>query len=125
MALNTGKKIVRCSWDVIPMPDTVIARVNTLGVDQPEQLVFTDRHGRLIGDDDDVDMPGVDDLEDDDEIPGVPIPRVDFANLTGVDEALPEVKERRCRSSTNQTPHKLLILIILTHQLLIHLPSKP
>ena len=35
------------------MPDTVIARVNTLGSDQPEQLIFTDRHGRLIGDDDD------------------------------------------------------------------------
>jgi hypothetical protein len=32
------------------MPDTVIARVNALGVDQPEQLIFTDRHGRLIGD---------------------------------------------------------------------------
>jgi hypothetical protein len=28
MALNTGKKITRRSWDMIPMPDTVIARVN-------------------------------------------------------------------------------------------------
>jgi hypothetical protein len=27
MALNTGKKTTRRSWDVIPMPDTVIARV--------------------------------------------------------------------------------------------------
>jgi hypothetical protein len=53
MALSTGKKIIRRSWDVIPMPDTVIARVNTLGTsDQPEQLIFTDRHGRLIGDGD-------------------------------------------------------------------------
>jgi hypothetical protein len=43
MALNTGKKITRRSWDVIPMPDTVIARVNALGTDQPEQLIFTDR----------------------------------------------------------------------------------
>jgi hypothetical protein len=43
MALNTGKKITRRSWDVIPMPDTVIARVNALGNDQPEQLFFTDR----------------------------------------------------------------------------------
>jgi hypothetical protein len=42
MALNTGKKITRRSWDVIPMPDTVIARVNALGTDQPEQLIFTD-----------------------------------------------------------------------------------
>ena len=92
MALNTGKKIVRRSWDAIPMPDTVIARVNILGADQPEQLVFTDRHGRLIGDDDDVDMPGVYDEKEDDEIPGVPIPGVDFADLTGVDDASPEVE---------------------------------
>jgi hypothetical protein len=40
MALNTGKKITRQSWDVIPMPDTVVARVNALGTDQPEQLIF-------------------------------------------------------------------------------------
>ena len=42
MALNTGQKIIWRSWDVIPMPDTVIARVNTLGRDQPEQMTFTD-----------------------------------------------------------------------------------
>ena len=40
MALSTGHKIIRHSWDVIPMPDTVIARVNALGHDQPEQLIF-------------------------------------------------------------------------------------
>jgi hypothetical protein len=28
MALNTGKKIARRSWDVVPMPDVLIARVN-------------------------------------------------------------------------------------------------
>jgi hypothetical protein len=42
MALNTGKKITHRSWDVIPMPDTVIAHVNALGTDQPKQLLFTD-----------------------------------------------------------------------------------
>jgi hypothetical protein len=36
MALNTRKKITGQSWDVIPMPDTVIAHVNALGTDQPE-----------------------------------------------------------------------------------------
>jgi hypothetical protein len=41
MALNTGKKIACQSWDVIPMPDTVIAHVNALGNNQPEQLLFT------------------------------------------------------------------------------------
>jgi hypothetical protein len=50
MALSTGKKIVRRSWDVIPIPETVISRVNDLGRDQPEQMTFTDRYGRLIGD---------------------------------------------------------------------------
>jgi hypothetical protein len=50
MALNTGKKIVLRSWDVIPIPDVVIARVNALGSDQPRQMTFTDRPERLIGD---------------------------------------------------------------------------
>ena len=31
------------------MPDTVIARVNELGKDMPEDLIFTDRHGREPG----------------------------------------------------------------------------
>ena len=60
MALNTGNEIVRRSWDVILMPDTVITRVNTLGSDQPEKLIFTDRRRRLIGD---VEIPGVDPSE--------------------------------------------------------------
>ena len=56
MALNSGKKIVQCNWYLIPIPDRVIARVNTLGRNQPNILTFTDRHGRLIGD---VETPGV------------------------------------------------------------------
>jgi hypothetical protein len=31
MALNSGKKSIRRSWDAIPMPDLVIDRVNALG----------------------------------------------------------------------------------------------
>ena len=77
MALNTGKKIVRRSWDVIPMPDTVITRVNTLGSDQPEQLVFTDRRGRPISDV---------------EIPGVATSNVDHIKISGVDASDIEVK---------------------------------
>jgi hypothetical protein len=47
MALN---KIFFCrSWDVIPMPDIVIDRVNALGHDLPQHMTFTVRHGRLIG----------------------------------------------------------------------------
>ena len=60
MALNSGKKITRRNWDVITMPDTVINRVNELGANQPEQLVFTDRRGRVIGD---VQIPGVDPID--------------------------------------------------------------
>jgi hypothetical protein len=50
MALNSGKKIVRRIWDVIPMPDVVINHVNELGKDQPSLMTFTDRHCRLIRD---------------------------------------------------------------------------
>jgi hypothetical protein len=84
MALNTGQKIVRRSWDAIPMPDTVIARVNELGSDQPKQLIFTDRHGRLIGD---VETPGVDFEDDDDDVefPGVEPVDVGHVELPGVD----------------------------------------
>jgi hypothetical protein len=58
ITLGSGQKIVRRSWDANPMPDTVTARVNALGTDQPEQLIFTDRHGRLNGDFDDATMDG-------------------------------------------------------------------
>jgi hypothetical protein len=57
MALNSGNKIVRRSWDAIPMPDIVIDPVNAVGCDQPQQMTFTDRHRCLIGD---VEIPGVD-----------------------------------------------------------------
>jgi hypothetical protein len=83
MALNSGKKIVRRSWDIIPMPDLVIARVNALGRDQPHHMTLTDRHGRLVGD---VEIPGVDDQEeDDDNLPGVVPVIADDIEITGVD----------------------------------------
>jgi hypothetical protein len=64
MSLNTGKKIVHHSWDVIPMPDLVITRFNTLGSDHPQQMTFTDRHGHLIRD---IEIPGVDANKEDDD----------------------------------------------------------
>jgi hypothetical protein len=63
MAFNSGKKIVRRSWNVIPMPDIVINRVNTLYSDQPHHMMFTDKHGRLIVY---TDIPRVDADEDKD-----------------------------------------------------------
>jgi hypothetical protein len=69
MDLNTGKKIVRRSWDIIPMTDLVTDRVNALVCYQPQHMTFTDRHRRIIGD---IEIPGVDANEDDaDPLPGV------------------------------------------------------
>jgi hypothetical protein len=89
MSLNTGKKIVCRSWDVIPMPDVVIARVNALGSDQPRQMTFTDRHGRLIGD---IEIPGgYSNKEQKDHFPGVaPVINIDIEKIPGVDVAGPE-----------------------------------
>ena len=71
MRLTTGAAVTRYGWDPIPMTSSVIARVNRLGKDQPELLLFTDRKGRLVGETeptgvDGADQPGQDeDLEDD------------------------------------------------------------
>ena len=49
MSLTTGSAITRYGWDQIPMPSSVIERVNRLGKNQPELFIFTDKKGRLIG----------------------------------------------------------------------------
>ena len=90
MALYTGKKIVRRSWDVIPIPDTVITRVNALGSDQHEKLIFTDRRGRPIGD---VEIPGVDTSNANHiYIPGVGASDINIKNIEipGVDVDIQE-----------------------------------
>ena len=43
------KENFRRSWELIPVPDMVIARVNVLGGEQPKQLTFKYIHGCLIG----------------------------------------------------------------------------
>jgi hypothetical protein len=63
--LTTGEVITRYAWDVLPMPNGVIERVNTLGHDQPEQLTFTNCHGDVIGDAD-PEIAGVEGDNDDD-----------------------------------------------------------
>jgi hypothetical protein len=45
------------------MPDTVIARVNALGTNQPELLILSNQRRCPIGD---VEIPGVMDFEEDD-----------------------------------------------------------
>jgi hypothetical protein len=65
------------------MPDLVIDRVNALGSDQPQKMTFTNRHGRLISD---VEIPGVDAEEDDNEhLLGVVPVIIDDIEITGVD----------------------------------------
>ena len=65
MAFNSGNKIGRRYWGLIPMLDTVIARVNTLGGNQTKNFTFTYRHGCYIGD---VETPGVGDNSDEGEV---------------------------------------------------------
>ena len=50
MSLKSTKDITRRSWDMIPMTDTVIDRVNLFGKYQPKLLLFTDHRGQLIVD---------------------------------------------------------------------------
>jgi hypothetical protein len=91
MALNTCKNIVRHMWDVIPMPDLVIDRINTLGSDHPQQMTFTDRHSRLIVD---IEIPGVDtDEENDEPFPGVVPVIADDIEIPGVDVEGPEAQD--------------------------------
>ena len=91
------ENFVRRIWDTLPMPDTVIARVNTLGGDQPGWLTFIDWHGRLI---DDVQIPGVPPetpttLKPDNvdiEIPGVELEEnSDIPGVDGDDNDTPQI----------------------------------
>ena len=77
------------------MPDTVITRVNTLGSNQPDQLIFTDRRGRPIGN---VEILVVDTSNADHiKIPGVDASDIDVDNIDipGVDVSIqyPQVIE--------------------------------
>jgi len=45
MALDTGKIIIRSQFNEIPMTESVIARVNQLGANEPRLLTWTNRQG--------------------------------------------------------------------------------
>ena len=89
LTLKTCKTVSRRTWDLIPMPDLVIARMNTLGADQPKDWTFTDRQGRPVGDSDEI--PGVNDQHpevdafDAVQSPGVEPLIDDPIEITGVD----------------------------------------
>jgi hypothetical protein len=83
--LNTSRVITCWSWDVIPMPKSVVDRVNFIGRDQPIQTVFLNHASNPIGD-------GDSDYEEDPadptaNLPGEVIPKVapDHVKITGVD----------------------------------------
>ncbi len=77
MSLNTGRIVSRRSWTVIPMPQTVIDKVNSMASNQPKLLTFLDRNGAEIQDDEPIitpplalyETPGV--IGDAAQIPGV------------------------------------------------------
>jgi hypothetical protein len=85
--LNTSRVITRWSWDVIPMPKSIVDRVNFISRDQPIQPVFLDRSGNPI-DDRDVNYEE-DPANPTANLPGEVIPEVapDNVKITGVDDA--------------------------------------
>ena len=50
MSIQLANNITKRIWDAIPMTDTIIARLNELEKGEPENCIFTDRKGRIIGD---------------------------------------------------------------------------
>ena len=48
--LNTASVVVRRDWKALPMPQSVINRLNAKAKGQPSHPVFTDRSGNAIGD---------------------------------------------------------------------------
>ena len=89
--LDNGTVVVRRAWTELPTPQSVIERIHLLARGMPAMPVFTDRRGRVIGEQDlhtnddtdtdviidDANLPGVhtDETGGDIEIPGVdPVP---------------------------------------------------
>jgi hypothetical protein len=64
LALDTRHTIIRQQWVALPMPPAVIDRVNLLGQRKPAMLVFTNRHGRDINDNNPQDADSVRILDD-------------------------------------------------------------
>jgi len=70
MSLNTSRILRRRAWTVLPMPQSVIDRVNAMAADQPRLITFVDKHGIEIGDIGD-DPDTINPPETQYEIPGV------------------------------------------------------
>ena len=72
MSLQTGKRIHRCQWTELPMPQEVISRVERLALleHQPSLITFSDRNGISMDDEPDLDEI-VKELPDSHSITGV------------------------------------------------------
>jgi hypothetical protein len=97
--------ITRQSWDVIPMPKSVVDRVNFIGRDQPSQTVFLDHYGNPIGDGDAA-------YEEDEahqtmDLPGKVIPKVapDHVKITGVD--MEDVEPIEFQANNSMSPAEI------------------
>jgi hypothetical protein len=114
--LNTSRVITRRSWDTIPMPKSVVDRVNFIGRDQPQQAVFTDRSGNAIGDGD------ADYKEDPSgqaaDLPGEVIPEVapDHVKITGVDMEYDEPTDEPIKSPDDSMTHVEIPGVDSAHQ---------
>ena len=97
-SLSSGKKIIRRSWDTIPISDEVITQVNVNRSNQQEQLIFTDWRRRPI---EDVGVPGMDQQNEDDQIPGVNANQVDNIDLPGVDGEQNESPQTKIADANN------------------------
>ena len=85
--LNTASVVVRRDWKALPMPQSVIDRLNAKAKGQPSHPVFTDRLGNAIGDIP-FDVGRIEMVEPDVELPGVHIPEVgEYDEIPGVDPA--------------------------------------
>ena len=88
MSLRTGLKLVRFSWDELPMPDTVVGRVRQLAKGQPELISFLDRKRRVIGHE--VELPGVDGVDPQD--PQDVVEAVESDELDSINEIVAEAR---------------------------------
>ena len=88
MTLGSMKKLVRQSWDAIPMPGTVIARMNTFGHGQPNDVYFLNRKKHPIGE---LDITGV--YYGGTESPHIVLmePETDLDPISSGVETLPEI----------------------------------
>ena len=70
LSLNTGKRILRNHWTVLPMPNDVVDTVHQLAVasKQTGGFAFTDKAGNIITEDDG------NNSEDENEPEDIPIP---------------------------------------------------